>query len=131
MMRYKLYKHKKQWVIGCTVLIMATMTGMKSSQASTTINNANVAPPATSLAQTTQSTNNGEQAANVPVNQSTPITSGQQSEHHPQSVERWQFVATNNEGRQVFAEPIQQNNTQTDTQRLTPIAVPSTLAFRA
>ncbi len=51
MMRYKLYKHKKQWIVGSTVLIMATLAGMTlSAQAATTTNSdAASVEPATTL----------------------------------------------------------------------------------
>ena len=116
MMRYKLYKHKKQWLIGCTVVTMATLGGMTSVQAATSANNGDGGEPATSLTQTTQSTNNVVQSANVPNNQpATAKTSEYQHEDRPQSMEGWQFVAQNDEGRQVYAEPIQRNTTQTNT----------------
>lgn len=116
MMRYKLYKHKKQWIVGSTVLIMATLAGMTlSAQAATTTNSdAASVEPATTLTQTLSqepTSNTSEQPA-AAHDQATPE---QANEHRPQSMDGWQFVATNNEGRQVFAEPILQNTTQTNT----------------
>lgn len=122
MMRYKLYKHKKQWVIGSAMVMAIALAGMTSSaQAATGNGNNTTEEPAASPSQTlTTPSTSSVATATTPAH--LPQRAEEQSQgNRPQSMTGWQFITQNREGRQVFAEPLPRNTTQTETSYGTPI----------
>ncbi|WP_295745547.1 MBG domain-containing protein [uncultured Limosilactobacillus sp.] len=119
MMRYKLYKHKKQWVVGATVVAASLALMTPAVHAATTDDNAAVDTP-TAVTRTPAAqpaSHDSQQASAVASNQ--PATEAEANHQHP----RHQLRATvelkaaneNIPGQQAYAAVADTNNPQTET----------------